>query len=334
MKKINQSKFYKKASKKYSRNSIIIGLNRIGILTYHRIRERTRNGEYFLGFIDTYVKEKVDLKKWSDIKYIGTIEQFNHLVQKYNINHAYVAIDTEDVSLVHKIIHLCSLANVEYEFVPEIHDVIYGNTISQIFKDLERPWSFSSRQFFDSFTALILLILFLPLWLLISIIIKIDSVGPTLFSQERIGKGGRVFRIFKFRTMYTDAEKLSGPVLATKNDPRVTQTGRILRKTRLDEIPQLINVIVGDMSFIGPRPERPYFVEKYCFEIPMYKNRLKLKPGLTGLAQVNTGYDESIDEVRNKLKYDLKYLDKNRSLRLNLSILLKTFKVVVTGRGQ
>ncbi len=134
--------------------------------------------------------------------------------------------------------------------------------------------------------------------------------------------------------MFTNAETLSGPTLASKNDPRITKVGLFLRKTRLDEIPQLINVLIGDMSFIGPRPERPYFVEKYTLEIPMYKNRLKMTPGITGLAQVYVGYDTSIEDVRNKLKYDLMYLENMKSPVFNMKILFKTFLVVVTGQGQ
>jgi lipopolysaccharide/colanic/teichoic acid biosynthesis glycosyltransferase len=134
--------------------------------------------------------------------------------------------------------------------------------------------------------------------------------------------------------MYIDAERLTGPTLAKKDDPRITKVGRLLRKTRIDEIPQLINVLIGDMSFIGPRPERPYFVEKYTHEIPMYKNRLKLKPGITGLSQVTFGYDENLEDVKNKLEYDLKYVENNDSLWVNLSIILKTVKVVLAGKGQ
>jgi lipopolysaccharide/colanic/teichoic acid biosynthesis glycosyltransferase len=133
--------------------------------------------------------------------------------------------------------------------------------------------------------------------------------------------------------MKVDAEKISGPQLATQNDPRITKVGSFLRKTRLDELPQLINVINGDMSLIGPRPERPYFIEKYKREIPFYVNRLKTKPGLTGLAQVEGGYDATNEDVKNKVKYDLYYIDHKNSLLLNIKILFKTVWVVVTAKG-
>ena len=139
--------------------------------------------------------------------------------------------------------------------------------------------------------------------------------------------------ILGFRSMKIDAEKNSGPQLATQNDPRITRIGMFLRKTRLDELPQLINVINGDMSLIGPRPERPYFVDKYKREVPFYVNRLKTKPGLTGLAQVEGGYDISAEDVKNKINYDLYYIDHKSSLLLNLKILFKTIWVVVTARG-
>ncbi len=133
--------------------------------------------------------------------------------------------------------------------------------------------------------------------------------------------------------MVQDAEKLSGPKLATKNDSRITRVGKFLRKTRLDEIPQLINIILGDMSFIGPRPERPYFVEKYSRLVPFYKNRLRVKPGVTGLAQVNVGYDETIEDVAEKIKWDLYYIE-HKSILLDFKILWKTFITVLTMQGQ
>ena len=166
-----------------------------------------------------------------------------------------------------------------------------------------------------------------------AIAIKLDSRGTVLYSQERVGYGGKTFRIYKFRTMVQDAEKQTGPTWASKSDPRITRVGQFLRKTRIDEIPQLLNVLAGNMSVIGPRPERPYFVEKFKENIPMYGNRLKVKPGLTGLAQVESGYDESEEDVKRKLSYDITYIQKQNIL-LDLKIMFKTIWVVLTGKGQ
>jgi exopolysaccharide biosynthesis polyprenyl glycosylphosphotransferase len=334
MKKMTEEILSQKKVNKGNRNTLIIGFNRIGIQVYQRLIKYTTNKDKVLGFVDIFDPENIDTNKWPGNKYLGSIQNFKTIVQYYNITYIYIAIDTKDITLLHKIVGLCNVAQVRYEFANEINDVIYGNTIQQIFKDLDRPWEFSFRQIFDSILAFFIIILFFPLWMILSLLIILDSKGPTMYSQERIGKDGRIFRVFKFRTMFTDAEKLSGPVLATKKDPRITRVGHFLRKTRIDEIPQLINVLIGDMSFIGPRPERPYFVDKYIMEIPMYKNRSKIKPGITGLAQVTTGYDEGLEDVKLKLKYDLEYASAKDSFLLNTKILLKTIWVVLTGKGQ
>ncbi len=316
------------------RNTAIIGLNRSGIRAYNRIKEQQSDREKLVGIIDVNNRKIPHYNGWQEVKYLGTLRDFPHLKSLHNINHFLIAVHPDDISQVHEIVSLCRTHGIEYQFASEVQDVIYGHTVQQIFKDLQRPWEPNPRQVLDSFLAFILMMMLLPLFIVMSILIKLDSAGPVLYSQERVGKKGRIFRIFKFRTMYIDAERMTGPVLAKKNDPRITKMGRFIRKIRIDEIPQLLNVVIGDMSFIGPRPERPYFVDKYTHEIPMYKKRLHLKPGITGLAQVYAGYDEDLEDVRNKLSYDLTYVENYRSLSLNLSIIFKTIMVVFTGKGQ
>ena len=316
------------------RTTAIVGLNRIGVSAYQRIKEQLKPSEHLAGIVDIHNREFRPNGKWKDIEYLGILEDFPQTIKSKNINHVIVAIDPEDISQIHQVIKLCKTSQIKFEFAPEIQNVVFGHTIKQIFDDLHRPWQPNKRQVIDSLSAIMFLVFMIPIFLIVSILIKIDSKGSTFYSQERIGKGGRIFQVFKFRTMYTDAEKYSGPVLAVKNDPRITKVGRFLRKTRLDEIPQLMNVAIGDMSFIGPRPERPYFVEKYSHEIPLYKNRLKVKPGITGLAQVTTGYDSDLDDVKTKLKHDLVYVENSYSLKLNFQILIKTMKVILTAQGQ
>ena len=167
---------------------------------------------------------------------------------------------------------------------------------------------------------------------MIAAAIKIDTPGPVVYSQERVGKDGKVFKMYKFRSMRADAEKDSGPVWAPQHDSRVTKVGRFLRNTRLDEIPQFINVLDGDMSLVGPRPERPFFVEKLSKEIPLYHRRLKVRPGITGWAQIKQGYDRSIEDVKSKVRYDLFYIE-NMSFRMDLKILLFTFYIMLMGKG-
>jgi len=216
------------------------------------------------------------------------------------------------------------------------------------------------KRIVDVVGALVGMLLTLPLWLVLPVLIKLDSAGPVFYQQVRVGVNrrrskrryhqkagmregrsrdrrredylGRPFKVIKFRTMVNNAEQDSGPIWAAKNDNRVTSLGAILRKTRLDEIPQFINILKGDMSLVGPRPERPNFVIDLSTKVENYTTRLQVKPGLTGLAQVENGYDSSLASVVDKVGFDLQYI-RNRSIFADLRIILKTVVVVVTGRG-
>lgn len=185
---------------------------------------------------------------------------------------------------------------------------------------------------FDLLITAVGLILLSPLFLVIAILIKIDSQGTIFFKQTRVGKNGRLFRIWKFRTMREDAELETGPVWAREDDPRITRLGRFLRKSHIDELPQLINVFKGEMSLIGPRPERPEFVEEISGSIPHFNNRLKVKPGITGLAQVRYSYGASIKDAARKLEYDLLYI-KRMCWLLDFRIIFWTAGRVLTGEG-
>jgi exopolysaccharide biosynthesis polyprenyl glycosylphosphotransferase len=194
---------------------------------------------------------------------------------------------------------------------------------SAIFKNIKR--------YTDIAVSMLSLAIFLPVSLLIAIAIKLDSTGPIFYKQERVGEDGKIFNLFKFRSMRVDAEE-NGPVWAMVDDHRVTRVGRIIRKLRLDEIPQMINVIKGEMSFVGPRPERPFFVEKLKDEIPFYYHRHSIKPGITGWAQLYCSYGASKEDALEKLKYDLYYI-KNMSPLMDFTIVLETIKVVLFGKG-
>jgi len=189
-----------------------------------------------------------------------------------------------------------------------------------------------SRKVISSILAAIALVLLLPLFIVVMIAIKLDSRGPVIYSQVRVGQHGKLIRIHKFRSMREDAESENKAVWAVENDPRITKVGGFLRQTRIDELPQLINVLFGDLEFVGPRPERPEFVEKLTTLIPYYELRHTVKPGLTGWAQVMFHYCGTIDESKEKLQYDLFYI-KNMSFKLDMFILFHTVKIVLLGRG-
>ena len=208
----------------------------------------------------------------------------------------------------------------------------------------DTSWLFSGRGFrygplanfgralFDIVSAMALLIMALPLMLVVALLIKLDSAGPVFYRQERVGLHGKAFTLLKFRSMRKDAEAPGRPVWAEIADPRITRMGQFIRYTRIDELPQLLNVLRGEMSLIGPRPERPYFVEKLASAIPLYSVRHYVKPGITGWAQVNASYGASIEDALEKLRYDLYYI-KNRSFILDLLILWRTLRVVVFRQG-
>jgi exopolysaccharide biosynthesis polyprenyl glycosylphosphotransferase len=187
------------------------------------------------------------------------------------------------------------------------------------------------KEFVDRLFAVVGLLLFVPLFPIIAVLIKLTSRGPVLFKQQRVGRHGRVFEIIKLRTMVYDAEESTGPIWAKLNDPRITPVGRFLRMTHLDEVPQLFNVIKGDMSLVGPRPERPVFVDRFRSQIPNYSERLRVKPGITGLAQVCHKYDETLRDVKRKVAYDLLYIQR-MCLMVDLAIMFMTVRRL-TGKG-
>jgi len=192
----------------------------------------------------------------------------------------------------------------------------------------DKPVYDAVSRLFDIFATLVSLVVGLPIVLIAAVAIKIEDGGPVLYSQARLGKGGKVFTIYKMRSMRVDAE-VNGAQWTDTDDDRITKVGRFIRKTRIDEIPQLYNILVGNMKIIGPRPERPKLAEEFCVDLPEFANRLAVRPGLTGLAQVNGGYDLTPAE---KLAWDVEYIQ-NRGLWLDLKILLKTIGVVFSGNG-
>ena len=200
------------------------------------------------------------------------------------------------------------------------------------FELIHNPIGLRFKRYIDIMVSVVLAVILLPVWVLTALLVLVTSGLPVLYRQERVGENGRKFTAFKFRTMKRDAEA-GGARFAAENDPRLTPLGGLMRKFRVDELPQIWNVLVGDMSFIGPRPERPEFVKDLQREIPHYSLRHIVKPGITGWAQVMYGYGDSPDDAAEKLQYDLFYI-KNYSLMLDISILLKTVKVVVFGTGR
>ncbi len=272
---------------------------------------------------------------------LGSIRNLHDVLAEGDIKQVLIALDSSEHEHLLDIIGQCNSRKVGLKIIPDLYDIIsgqartnqiYGFPLIEISPQLMSPWEESLKRILDVSVASVVLVVGMPFWMLIGMIIKLESDGPVIYRQERVGKDGMVFPILKFRTMRKDAEK-AGPQWAGKQDPRVTRTGKILRKLHLDEIPQAWNVLKGDMSLVGPRPERPVFVAQLSKEIPLYSRRLKVRPGITGWAQVKHTYDETIDDVRKKVQYDLFYIE-NMSLRMDFKIMLSTVYHMLLGRGR
>lgn len=320
------------------KNAVIIGINEKGGKIYEDIKSHRALGIDVKGFVAINGGSEIE---FSGIPVLGSHRDLINIIKQNDISEVVIALERHDEDLLIKLISDCENVNVGLKIVPDLYEILsgqartaqlYGFPLIDIHPVIMPEWEKSLKRVVDIVISFLILIVTSPIILLAAIAIKINSPGPVFYMQERCGLNGKPFRIIKFRSMYVDAEKHTGPVWSVKNDPRVTAVGGFLRKIRVDELPQMINVLKGEMSLIGPRPERPFFVEKLSEEIPYYKRRLRVKPGVTGWAQVKHKYDESVEDVKMKLKYDLFYIE-NMSIRMDMKILLRTVFVVIFGKG-
>jgi exopolysaccharide biosynthesis polyprenyl glycosylphosphotransferase len=277
-----------------------------------------------------------------EIVRLGSLAEIEQIASDGKIKEVLIALDSGDHDSLIRIIGRLAKTNVGIKIAPDLYDIvsgqartreIYGFPLIDINPELQRPWEEAAKRMLDVVVSSLVIFLGLPIWILTALVIRMTSKGQVIYSQERIGKNGEIFHIYKFRSMQVDAEQ-SGPQWASKNDPRVTSMGKFLRKSHLDEVPQFWNVLKGDMSLVGPRPERQFFIEKLMEEIPYYTRRLKVRPGITGLYQAMVDkYDENIDDVKERVRYDLMYIE-SMSFRLDMKILFRTAYMMIKGKGQ
>lgn len=275
------------------------------------------------------------------IPYLGTYEQLPELIHQNKIEEVIIALDSSKHEDIIKVSNLLEDEGVIMKIVPDMYDVlsgtvkmqnIMGTALIEINHEIMPQWQKVTKRLMDLGTSLFMLLVFSPLYLALGIMVKLSSKGPVFFSQERIGLHGNPFRIIKFRTMYTDAEA-GGPALSSSNDSRITKTGRWLRKYRLDELPQFYNVLIGDMSLVGPRPERKFFIDQIVKVAPHYRHLQRVRPGITSWGQVKYGYAENVDQMVERLKFDIIYIE-NMSLGVDFRILIYTVITIVQGRGK
>ena len=316
--------------------TIIVGTGAKAVELFESVKKYPALGYNVIGFLS--LDEE---KKSLPLPVLGGIENIPELIQKNSIRNILLALDSQQRETVLSVVSLSTGFDVSIKIIPDMYDIIsgqartnqiYGFPLIEIMPHIMQPWEESAKRLTDITVSILILTISSPIWIFAAIAIRLNSPGPLVYSQERVGFNGKLFYMHKFRSMYQDAESRTGPVWATSNDPRITSVGKFLRKTRLDEIPQFFDVVRGEMSLVGPRPERPHFVEMLSKEIPLYKRRLSVKPGITGWAQIKQGYDTSIEDVKSKVRYDLFYIE-NMSFRMDIKILLMTFYVIITGKG-
>ena len=272
---------------------------------------------------------------------LGDYSALEDVIKSNDIEEVIIATEPKEHEKINNIINDVADLSVSIKVIADMYNIltgsvkmnsIFGALLISVNPEILSPWEKITKRIVDVFLSIIAILILLPVFIILSFLIKTGSKGPIIFKQERIGLHGKPFWIYKFRSMITEAEK-NGPQLSSQNDPRITAIGKFMRKTRLDETPQFFNVIKGDMAIVGPRPEREFYIQKIVEKAPHYKHVLKVKPGITSWGQVKFGYAENVDEMVSRLKFDLLYVE-NMSLSLDVKILFYTAIIMIKGDGK
>jgi exopolysaccharide biosynthesis polyprenyl glycosylphosphotransferase len=319
--------------------TMIVGGSEKAVDIYKEITELPKGtGHQFVGFINL---NGVDKLLEDSLPYLGHINDVEHILRDNEIEEVIIALESVEHDRLKTIISRLEGGDVRIKILPDMYDILSGTVeMSNIFgallisvnAEVMPVWQRTFKRLIDIIASSIALIVLIPVFIVLAILVKMSSPGPIFFTQKRIGKNGIPFNIIKFRTMYQNSEK-NGPQLSSSNDPRITKIGRFMRKSRLDEFPQFFNVLIGDMSLVGPRPERQFYIDKIVTVEPQFLELTKVRPGITSWGQVKYGYAESVEQMLDRMKYDLLYL-KNRSLSLDLKIMLYTVLIIFKGAGK
>lgn len=276
-----------------------------------------------------------------ELPVLGNVDQLEAICEELNIEDVIIAVEQKEHTFINRIIISLSLRKVFIRIIPDLYDILAGSVsmsevvgapLIDIYPDAMQPWQQHTKRILDASVAMLAIVLLIPIFFLVAVLIKASDGGSIIYFQRRVGLGGMPFRLYKFRSMSDNAEP-NGPALSSDHDERITPLGKVMRKWRIDELPQFWNVLKGEMSLIGPRPEREHFIQEMSEIAPQVKHLQRVKPGLTSLGMVKYGYAQNVEEMIERLKYDIIYIEK-RSLGLDFKVFLYTIVTLLRGRGK